>query len=221
MRFDPEGKAVRLGLAAMAASALVLGAASAASAEVLVSIPVDGVVYGAKGESILVATAAVPADYVGETCLVLASTQNQESVHPNNDLIIVNGDETIVIPNVEGEADIATNAGSFETIAPNIEVYIRLGADGVSSGGFELNVDCTVQPPTVPPTTPPTTPPTVEPQGPTTAPPPQGPTVNPAPPTPTLPVTGSSTALIASLGVGLVGLGVVLRNRASVAAKRQ
>lgn len=205
------------------------------SAEPLITVEIDNIAYGAEGDLILVGSAQVPAEFVGENCLVVGSTVNQESVHPNNNLIIVSGDERLVVLDVEGAAGQATEFEEFEEIAPTIEVFIELGPDGVTSGGFVVTVDCDATPPeettttTTPPTTvPPTTvPPTTEsegtPQGggevpaPTTAPPPAGPAVTQAPPPagPTLPVTGSSVGIYAFSGLWLVAAGFLLTKRAA------
>lgn len=224
-----------------AAAALTLGLAApaGAQAELLLEIPIDGVTYGEEGDRILVASANVPSNFVGETCLVTGDADNQESVHPGNNLEIVAGDQVLVVPDVESEADLATHFGEFGEITPTIEVYIVLGVDGVSSGGFSVSVDCSVMPPEESTTTteaPPTTeaPTTTEapPEGPevtspaepttTTAPPATvAPTTAPPPagPEATLPITGSSAGILAAVGSGLLGLGLVARQRSAAALK--
>lgn len=209
------------------------------SAEPLVTVEIDNISYGAEGDRILVGSAQIPAEAVGRNCLVIGSAVNQESVHPGNNLIIVSGDETLVVPNIEGAAGQATEFEQFEDIGSSLEVFIELGPNGVSSGGFVVTVDCDAVPPTTaPPTTvapppdgggeiidPPTTPTTEDegtPQGdgdpiPTTAPPPQGPQATQAPPPagPTLPVTGSSVGIYAFSGLWLVAAGFLLTKRAA------
>ncbi len=196
----------RTAVAAVGGLGATLFIAAPASAEPLITVNVDNVAYGEEGDLLLVGSATVPSDFVGETCLIEGESLNQESVHPNNNLIIVAGDQRLVVLDVEGLAGQVSKAAEFEEIAPTIQVFIELGPDGVTSGGFTVTVDCTVEPPvpttiapptTTPPTTTPptTTPPTtgdLEPEGggeiidssTTTVPAPAGPVVtSPTPPT--------------------------------------
>ncbi len=225
---------------------VTLAAAGPAAAVALITVNVDSVAYGNEGDLILVGSAVIPSDVVGETCLIKGESVNQESVHPNNDLIIVVGDQTLVVEDVEGLADQVTEVDEFEQIGSTLEVYLRFGPDGVTSGGYVVTVDCSVEPPettttTVATTTPTTTPTTgeLEPEGggviietttSTTAPEPAGPSVvdttvpgatpttNPAPPPagPTLPVTGSTAGIFVFSGLWLVGAGVLLHQRAAM-----
>ncbi len=232
----------RSAVAAVGAIGALLVGAAPASAEPLITVNVDNIVYGSEGDLVLVGSAAVPADFVGQTCLIKAGTVNQESVHPGNDLVIVSGDQQFVVEEVEGLADQVSEKDEFDEIAPVIDVFIRLGPDGVSSGGFVVTVDCSVQPPVETTTTteaPETTTTTgaIDPQGgssiidqtTTTAPPPAGPTteqppatvaptsVAPPPAGPTLPVTGSSVGIFVFSGLWLIGAGFWLHQRAAFA----
>ncbi len=132
-------------VAAGAAVGLLLSIPSFAAAdEILLTLPVSGVHRGAEGTSVQVASANVPAELVGQSCEIFGSTVNQRSVHPGNDLVIVNGDESFTIPNFEDEGDIVHDAGDVETLAASIQVSIRFGPDGVSSGGFRVTLrNCT------------------------------------------------------------------------------
>lgn len=132
-------------VAAGAAVGLLLSIPSFAAAdEILLTLPVSGVHRGAEGTSVQVASANVPAELVGQSCEIFGSTVNQRSVHPGNDLVIVNGDESFTIPNFEDEGEIVHDAGDVETLAASIQVSIRFGPDGVSSGGFRVTLrNCT------------------------------------------------------------------------------
>ncbi|MFT7601021.1 MAG: hypothetical protein ACI8TP_003971 [Acidimicrobiales bacterium] len=214
---------------------LLLGISAPGAAVELVTIPIDGIVTGNEGESVLVAAVDVPSTFVGLTCQITGETDNQESVHINNDLLIVTGGQTIVIPNFEDEGFVVHNGSSIEAISETIEVFVRFGPDGVSSGGFKVDVNCDIEQPPTTGTTPPTTadPTTVTPTS--EALPPSGPTVvdsipstttppvtdvptttapPPLPPgtEPELPVTGSSTAQIGLFGVFVLCGGYVLRD---------
>lgn len=232
--------------AAGAAAAGSLMATPTAALEII-SIPIDQVTTGAAGDVVLVATLDVPDEFVGKTCSLIGTTDNQESVHEGNDLLITTGSHTIVIPNFEDEGFIVHQDGEVEAIAESIEVSVRLGPDGVSSGGFRVDLDCpeepstttTVPPTTAPSATPPPTsalvPPSAAPS--TTAPSTTAPTSTapsttapstsappPLPPgddQPGLPVTGSSSALVVLVGIFVACAGVALADWSRVATIRQ
>lgn len=201
--------------------ALVTPVVPAAAASELISIPVDRVVRGDPGEEILVASAEVPEELQGLGCEMFGETNNQESVHEGNDLIIRFDGQTRVVPNFEDERNIRYEFREIAALAARIDVYVRLGPDGVSSGGFLISIECDREPP--PTTTPTTT--TVEPPTTTAEPPPTTtilpppassvpPTLPPTtlppttlPPTtlpPTLAVTGGSAAGPAVIGLVLL-----------------
>lgn len=195
--------------AAAATTTLLMGlpAVAGAADEILLTLPVSGVHRGAEGTSVQVASANVPAGLVGQSCEIFGSTTNQRSVHPGNDLVIVNGDESFTIPNFEDEGNIVHDAGDVETLAATIQVSIVFGPDGASSGGFQVTLrNCTdVVETTVPPVE--TTLPDSTTEAPatttesTTAPETtvvdeediSGPTATPAPPNPAGPVAEPST----------------------------
>ncbi len=195
-----SGAAIALALTGAAALAV-----SPAGAEGLLQIPVSNVVTGAEGTEVLVASAAVPATFVGLDCEVFADVRNQESVHPGNDLIIVTGGRRAVIAEFESDPGQVTTDSESVVMTETVEVYVRFGPDGISSGGFSVSVDCrpapttTVAPTTVAPTT--VAPTTVAPSttsvdvGPSTLPPStSAPTTVPEPAGPV--VTGPSTTIV-------------------------
>lgn len=122
--------------------AMVAAAFNPAAGAQDISIDTGGVAYGAEGEIIVIADQAVDASLVGQTCTGTVSVGNNESVHPNNDLIITSGDLSVTIPNVEeGANDISTGTGSV-LLGETIRVELQFGADGVTSGGLTLTFDC-------------------------------------------------------------------------------
>ena len=107
----------------------------------------------------------VPEDLQGRTCDVTLMTENNDSIHNGNDVIISSGDGSVTFKNVESEANKNTTYPAQSlTLGGALSAQLRFGEDKVTSSGFQVMVDCP-PPPTVPPTTePPTTlPPTTEP----------------------------------------------------------
>ena len=195
-----SGAAVTLALTGVAVLAV-----TPAAAEGILEIPISNVVTGAEGTELLVASAAVPASFVGLDCDVFADVRNQESVHPGNDLIIVTGGRRAVISEFESDPNQVTTETESMVVSESVEVSVRFGPDGISSGGFSVSIDCrpapttTVAPTTVAPST--VAPSTVAPSttsvevGPSTLPPStSAPTTVPEPGGPV--VTGPSTTIV-------------------------
>jgi hypothetical protein len=117
--------------------------ASPASAIDDISIDIDGVVRGNPGDVIEVASTTVDPDLVGATCQAELTDRNNESTHPNNDLIVSSGGQSAVFEDVETQANSVTTFPGDITLGETVVVEIRLGEDGVSSGGLDLVFDCT------------------------------------------------------------------------------
>ena len=112
-----------------------------------ISINTGGVVFDDPGTIVPIASQAVPAELVGDTCTGTVTAGNNASTHPNNDLLITTGGQTYVIPDVEaGANDVSTTTGTA-VLGDTIVVELRLGEDGASSGGLLLTIDCTDTPP--------------------------------------------------------------------------
>ncbi|MEZ5342429.1 MAG: hypothetical protein R2706_13565 [Acidimicrobiales bacterium] len=90
-------------LAALSISAFAIATVLAipAHAAEVITIPVDKIVYGVEGRVYPFETAEVPAEFVGWVCVGEGVTDNNESEHPNNDMIITSGDTSVEIINVE------------------------------------------------------------------------------------------------------------------------
>lgn len=221
---------------ATTAFALVAFTGPATLAQQVISFPVEGITVGEPGETIVVATETVPTEHIGWVCSGRASTVNNGSIHPGNDLHIVSGNSEITIENVEDIPSMGHEIEQVMVLGDTITVSITLGSDGISSGGFVISFsECAEQ---VSISVPPTivdVPTTVA--VPTTAPEPSGPTVvesttsivvspvttapAPAGPTATLPVTGTSTTyMIASSGLALLGAGIALLALVQLTASR-
>lgn len=116
--------------------------ASPASAIDDIVIPIDTVVRGDEGDVVQVASVPVDEDLVGDTCAARLVDSNNESTHPNNDLIFTSGSWTATAEDVESEADSSTEIDGTITLGETVVVEVRLGSDGVFSGGLTLNFDC-------------------------------------------------------------------------------
>lgn len=139
---------LRWRLAALGFVPLLVGtfASPAAAATELISIPVDRVFYGDPGEEVLVASATVPADVVGLSCLLTGETVNQGSEHPDNDLLIRVGGDMRVFRDFEDERDIRYTFTESVVLADRVDIFVRLGPDGVTSGGFLISFECETPP---------------------------------------------------------------------------
>ena len=116
--------------------------ASVAEAAESLTVPIDTVVRSEPGAETVLAQLDVEADLVGATCQIGIDAHNQESVHPNNDLVIRSGGASAVLADVEGESGADTIGSATLTLGDTVTVALVMGSDGVFSGGFELAFDC-------------------------------------------------------------------------------
>ena len=117
-------------------------AVGTAAAEVIIRIPIDTVVRGPEGSVHLLLEAAIPAEAVGSTCSVAAISGIQGPVHPNNDLIVTSGGSSVTMFDVEREGGGRTDADGPLALGETAQIEVRLGADGVFSGGLIVEIDC-------------------------------------------------------------------------------
>lgn len=139
------GSAVTAGLlASMASMAL-------AAPGFEITIPVDSIVRIPDGEPVgwetLVGSADVGSEFQGQECAVRAIAENQESVHPNNNLIVRSGSSEVVVPDVENTPNQVIEGDGTLVLGSSIQVFVQIGADRVFSAGFDVIVDCTPLPP--------------------------------------------------------------------------
>ncbi len=90
----------------------------------------------------LVHTETVDESLIGASCTGFAATENNASEWANNDLIIASGGNSAVIPDFEAVAGGTTFLAGTLTIGPTIDISIRLGAGGVTSGGTLIVLSC-------------------------------------------------------------------------------
>lgn len=129
-----------------AAAITFSGSAGVGAQEVIediISIPVDSVLRAAPGTVTQIATAPVPEAFQGSDCIAEVESINQESVHPDNDLILVSGETSGEVLDFESEAFQDTTAEIPLTLGTDLVVSLRMGPNGVSSGGVLITVDCT------------------------------------------------------------------------------
>jgi LPXTG-motif cell wall-anchored protein len=196
----------------VAAVAVVLGAAPAHAIHELV-IERDQVTTGEPGSIVLIDEVEVEAELVGASCAARAEVNNQESTHPNTNLIFTTGSASAVLANIEDTPGQATVVTSEMVVGETVRVELQLGEDGISSARLRISFVC----PELQPTTTTTSPTTTTAPSPTSAPsPPATTSGGPIAPATTLPSTGSSS--LAALWIGgvalmAVGLGLWWRVR--------
>lgn len=140
----------RILIVLLAAFTLTVVTVTAALAAPTIVIPIDTVVRAPAGSVTRLAEADVPPNLVGFNCTGFATAENQDSVHPNNDLILTSGGTTAVLPDVEGTPyEISVATGTL-LLGETITVDLLMGPDGVFSGGMEIVIDTNCTAPQVP-----------------------------------------------------------------------
>lgn len=147
----------------LATFTLTVVAVTGASAAPAIVIPIDTVVYAAPGSTTRLAQADVPAELVGYSCVGFARAVNQESVHPNNDLILTSGGTSSILHDVEGAPYEVIEASGTLVLGTTVTVDLLMGEDGVFSGGMEIVIDTNCTAPTTTTTTTTTTVPPIPP----------------------------------------------------------
>ncbi len=102
-------------------------------------IPVSTVVRGPEGSEIVLMQLSTPTDLVGATCEITAMSENQSSVHPDNDLMVAG----VLVPDVEGEPGGKIDANDVVVLGSNIVISLLMGPDGVFSAGLTVGFKCT------------------------------------------------------------------------------
>jgi hypothetical protein len=113
---------------------------------IVIEIPIDTVVRGAPGSVHVLTTTPVAPEDVGRVCAVAAEGINNESVHPNSDLFVRSNTGEVVLADVERAPNVRTVATDTHTVGTEITVAVRLGPDGVFSGGLVVELDCPAPP---------------------------------------------------------------------------
>jgi hypothetical protein len=113
-----------------------------------IEIP-DAVVRGEPGSVHVLKTVPVAPQAAGRVCAVAAQGINNESVHPNSDLLVRSDASEVVIFDVERAPNVRTDATGPLTLGSEISVAVRLGPDEVFSGGLVVEIDCAAGPTSV------------------------------------------------------------------------
>ena len=147
-----------LGLVAAAvASALFLAGPAGAVHDVVIEF---SVVRGAPGSIVEVASQEVEPFLQGTSCAIRVEVTNNPSVHPDSDLLISSGDDTVTLSDFESSPGVFSFAEGELVFGEVVTASVRLGPDGVTSGAISVLFPCDQEPPTTtasPGTTPPPT----------------------------------------------------------------
>jgi hypothetical protein len=120
------------------------GLAAAVTAEEFdITIPIETVVFAPEGSTTVLATELVATEFLGQICTVAARSENQDSIHVGNDLIVESGGSMVVVENVEGGVGSVVNAEGDIELGSEIVVSLLMGPDAVFSAGIVVHVDCT------------------------------------------------------------------------------
>lgn len=140
----------RTPLIVAAVSATVIAAlalqpnASAETIENIVVIPASNVVEAEPGSVTPIATVPVPAEFRNVPCVARAQGENGQSVHQGNDLIVSSGETSGVVENYEAQAFTFVDASFPLVLGETVNVSLKMGNSGISSGGLVVSVDCTI-----------------------------------------------------------------------------
>lgn len=79
-------------------------------------------------------------------CSVMATAENQSSVHAGNNLVVASGENQVVLENVERAPNVATEASGELTLANRVSVSLVMGQDDVFSAGMDVVLSCVEDP---------------------------------------------------------------------------
>jgi hypothetical protein len=114
---------------------------------IVIEIPTDIVIEGAADTVHFLRVTLVAPEDVGRECTVAAKGINNKSVHRNSDLLVRSDTGEVVLANVERAPYVRTRAAKRLTIGTEISAAVRLGRDGVFSGGLVVELSDCVPPP--------------------------------------------------------------------------
>lgn len=128
--------------ASMASLALVLLMVTPVAADERLSLPVDTVIRAGAGSLVVLGDFGVDSDD-GSLCTQTATVEafNQSSVHPGNDIILRSGESQVVLVGVEDSPGKVTTSSSTIRVVDDVVALLRMGPDGVFSGGIEISLD--------------------------------------------------------------------------------
>jgi hypothetical protein len=108
-----------------------------ASEDASISVPISTIKTGDKGSQHVLATKSLDDGTYQATVVA----ENQDSVHPNSNIIVRSGDSSVVVKDVEAKAfHDKTAKGTLKVTNGKVKVLVQLGRDGVFSGGGKLQL---------------------------------------------------------------------------------
>jgi hypothetical protein len=144
-----NGRSLAIAVLILVTMLMTIGFAGSAAAvagdeEFTIVIPIDTVVFASEGSTTVLATTPVGEEFAGYVCSVATRAENQESVHPGNDLIVESGSSLVTLADVEGTAGgVVVGEGELE-LGSEIVVSLIMGPDAVFSAGFEVHLVCSL-----------------------------------------------------------------------------
>ncbi|REK26183.1 MAG: hypothetical protein DWQ40_00200 [Actinobacteria bacterium] len=111
-------------------------------------VPVDTMVHAEAGSEIVLSTSDTPEEFIGATCTVSATSDNQSSVHPNNDLVIHGESNDVTLPDVEAVPGGTVTSTDTLELPSEIVITLIMGPDETFSAGLEVGFDCPAVSPT-------------------------------------------------------------------------
>ena len=105
-------------------------------------VPISTVVRAPEGSETVLSTTPTPEDLIGESCEVSARSENQSSVHPDNDLVVASGGSQIVVHDVEAQPGGVVTATDTLVLGEEIVISLIMGRDEVFSAGIEVGFQC-------------------------------------------------------------------------------
>jgi hypothetical protein len=134
-----------LGAAAVLASVFWRPGSAAAIHDVVIEFTV---ITGEPFSTVTVATEEVEPWLQGESCAIRIEVSNNPSVHEDNELVLTSGDDVVTVPDVESTPGIVTIGEGELVLGETVVAAMRLGPDGISSGGISVDFVCSQEPPT-------------------------------------------------------------------------
>jgi hypothetical protein len=121
----------------------LLASAAPATAQTAIVIELSGIMGGrTEGAIELIHTEGVDASLVGATCTGVAETENNASVHEQNNVIVETGTTTATFFGVEDTPGQITPLSGPVVLGDTIDVYFQWGPDGITSLGIIITITC-------------------------------------------------------------------------------
>ena len=144
---EGRGWAKRFGAVTTVFLGGLLFVSTAALGATIIEVPIDLVLRGPEDSVHLVETLSVESDLLGHQCAVSVVSHNQSSSHPGSDILVESGGTQVVVEDVESSPFVVIEGQGALTLGSSITVSVRLGPDGVFSGGMTVTIDCDAPPP--------------------------------------------------------------------------